>query len=161
MQDKYEEKRILIEEMGVALEERADLTPLAARIYAALILSCYEGLLFEEIIAITQASKSSVSNNLNILVQLHYVEYYTRPGDRKRHFRTTKYYVRNAMEQYEKLIERELDMVKKINAYNKEYNPQKFKNENSVGILFQEYLTEQREKIKTTIEGVKNFQKQS
>ncbi|NKI26644.1 hypothetical protein HCG49_08730 [Arenibacter sp. 6A1] len=161
MLDKYKEKRILIEEMGVTLEERADLTPLAARIYAALILSCYEGLLFEEIITITQASKSSVSNNLNILVQLNYVEYYTKPGDRKRRFRTSKYYVRNAMEQYEKLIVRELDMVKKINAYNKAYNPQKFNNENSVGILFQEYLTEQREKINTTIEEITKFQEQS
>lgn len=38
------EYSLLIEEIGVVIEERADLSPLSARIYATLILASNEGL---------------------------------------------------------------------------------------------------------------------
>lgn len=152
-----QDKKELIEELGIMLEERTALSPLAARIYATLILSSKEGLSFEEIISITQASKSSVSSNLNVLVQLHYIEYYTKSGDRKRYFRTSRFYVLNTMEQHRHLIEKELEIVQKINSFNKAHNPEKFKEEKPLGLLFQEYLEEQRCQINQKLNEINTF----
>ena len=43
------EQARLIEKLGLEIEERMTLSPLASRIYALLILSPYDGLTFEEI----------------------------------------------------------------------------------------------------------------
>lgn len=152
------QKKQLIEEVGVLLEERANLSPLASRIYALLILSSYDGMSFEHIVNTMQASKSSVSSNLNVLLQLHYIEYYTKSGDRKRYFRTSQFYIKNTMEQQVHLIEKELNIVKKINLFNKENNPEKFKNEKSLGLLFEEHLEEQRSRINQKLKEIEAFQ---
>lgn len=152
---------MLIEDIGMILEYRADLAPLAARIYATLLISSNEGLTFDEIMEIVQASKSTVSNNLNILVQLRYVEYFTRPGNRKRYFRTSPFYVKNALEQYMALLDNELKIVNRIDDYNKENNPEKFNNEKSIRSLFREYLNDEYNLIKEKIQEVDRFQKQS
>lgn len=151
---------MLIEEIGLALEERAGLAPLATRIYASLILSSNAGLTFDEIIDITEACKSSVSSNLNVLLQLDYVEYYTKTGDRKRYFKTSKNYVKNAMKQYEDLLNKELEIVNKINDFNKLNNPEKFNKEKSVGSLFREYLIGQLDFISLKIREISHFQNQ-
>lgn len=156
-----QEKKQLVEDVGVLLEERANLSPLASRIYALLILSSYDGMSFEEIVNTMQASKSSVSSNLNVLLQLHYVDYYTKPGDRKRYFRTSQFYIKNTMEQQVHLIEKELKIVQKINHFNKNNNPEKFKNEKSLGLLFQEHLEDQRTKINQKIKEINQFEKQA
>src|SRR5690606_33768165 len=130
------------------LEYRADLAPLAARIYATLLISSNEGLTFDEIMDIVQASKSTVSNNLNILVQLNYVEYFTRPGNRKRYFKTSEFYVKNALEQYMALLNKELEIINRVDTYNKENNPEKFNHEQSIRTLFRDYLNEERDLIK-------------
>lgn len=150
-----EEKRRLIEEIGVMLRGRTELSPLATRIYASLILSSIQGLTFNGIIRTTQASKSATSNNLNVLLKLGFVEYYTKPGDRKRYFRTSQSYARKAMEQHKNLYEKELEIVDKITNYNKEHNPDKFKNEKSLDNLFQDYLLEQRQRITFRIKEIK------
>lgn len=152
---------MLIEDIGMILEYRADLAPLAARIYATLLISSNEGLTFDEIIEIVQASKSTVSNNLNILVQLKYVEYFTRPGNRKRYFKTSPSYVKNALEQYMALLDNELKIVNRIDDYNKENNPEKFNHEKSIRSLFREYLNDEYNLIKEKIQEVDRFQKQS
>ncbi len=152
------ENNRLVEEIGMAIEQRADLSPLAARIYAALILSSEAGLTFDEIVEWHQASKSSVSNNLNVLIKLRYVEYYTKHGDRKRYFRTSKFYVKSAMEKYHEHFERELKILGKINAFNKKHNPEKFKNEKSVGTLYQEYLADLNKGFKNKIKEIEEFE---
>lgn len=156
-----QQNSLLTEEIGLIIEERADLTPLAARIYAALILTSDEGMTFEELVEMHQASKSSVSNNLNVLAKLNYVAYYTKPGERKRYFRTSKYYIKTAMQTYSQNFERELQMIQKINAYHKENNPEKFKNEQSIGTLYQEYLTELRTGFQARIQLIEQFKNQA
>jgi DNA-binding transcriptional regulator GbsR (MarR family) len=153
-------KKTLIEDVGVLLEEKANLSPLSSRIYALLILSSYDGMSFEGIVTTMQASKSSISSNINVLLQLHYIDYYTKPGDRKRYFKTSQFYIKNTMEQQIHLIEKELTIVQKINNFNKENNPEKFKNEKSLGILFQEHLENQRTKINETLKEITQFEKQ-
>jgi DNA-binding transcriptional regulator GbsR (MarR family) len=153
-------KKNLIETIGGLLEERANLSPLASRIYALLILSSNNGISFETIAKTIQASKSSVSSNLNVLLQLHYVNYYTKSGDRKRYFRTSQFFIQNTMEQQIPLIEKELHIVQKVNDFNKDHNPEKFEDEKSVGLLFEELLDQQRTKIKQKLEEIKHFKKQ-
>lgn len=161
MINETQEKRMLIEDIGIILEYRADLAPLAARIYAALLISSNEGLTFDEIIETVQASKSTVSNNLNILVQLNYVEYFTRPGNRKRYFKASKFYVKNALEQYLTLLNKELEIINRVDSYNQENNPEKFNNEKSVRSLFREYLNDEHNLIKVKIQEIDRIQKQS
>ncbi|WP_228547330.1 GbsR/MarR family transcriptional regulator [Nonlabens antarcticus] len=156
-----EEHSLLVEDIGMVIEERADLSPLAARIYASLILCPVDGMTFEEITEAHHASKSSVSNNLNVLVKLNYIEYYTKPGERKRHFRSSRAYIKTAMEKYNELFEKEARVVEKINAFNKQFNPEKFKNQESVGTIYQDFLDEMREGLKKRIEKVKALQIQS
>ncbi len=154
-------KKQLIEEVGIVLETHVHLSPLAARIYATLTLSPKEGLNFIEIINITKASKSAISNSLNILLQLRFVEFYTKSGERKRYFKTSQFFINNIMRQHQLIMEKELQIVQKINAFNKENNPEKFKNEESIGFLFQEYLEEQGATINEKLIKIEAFQNQA
>ena len=151
------EHSLLIEEIGLVIEERAALSPLSARIYATLILASDDGLTFEDIAEIHQASKSAVSNNLNILIKLEYVSYFTKPGERKRYLKASKFYVKTAIEKYSELFEKEVNIVGKINEFNKKYNPEKFKNERSGATLYQEYLTRLSEGFKKQMHEVENL----
>ena len=155
------EQSELIEEIGRVIEERADLSPLASRIYATLILASDDGLTFEDIIEAHQASKGSVSNNINVLVKLDYVSYYTKPGQRKRFFKASKLYVKTAMEKYQELFEKEINVVDKINKFNKKNNPDKFKDEESVEILYQKYLSELKDGFERKMIQFKKLQGQA
>ena len=155
------ERSVLIEEVGLIIEERADLSPLAARIYASLILASDTGLTFDNISEAHQASKSAVSTNLKVLVRLKYVEYHTKFGERKRYFRASKFYVKTAMEKYNELFEREIAIVDKINNFNKENNPEKFEEEKSIGAIYKESLYHLSEGFKKRIEQVEALEKLS
>ncbi len=145
------EKKSLIEDVGLNFQERHNLSPLAGRIFALLVLSKKDGFSFEQLIEITQASKSSVSTNLNLLIQMKFVEYYTKPGDRKRYFRMTKSNLRISLEEKLSDLEKELFIVEKINSFNCEHNPQKFEKEVNIGFLLQDYLKDQRRNLKAII----------
>lgn len=145
------EKKKLIEEIGVRFERDHQISPLAARIYAIMILSPNDGNTFEEILEITGASKSSVSTQLNLLLQLKKVEYFTKSGDRKRYFRANKLYLKNTLEEYLENISEEINLIEKITLFNATYNKNKFKKTGEITILFKDYLTSQRKNIKVTI----------
>ena len=152
MEDKSKEYSLLIEEVGQVIEERAGLSPLAARIYTTLILASDAGLNFEEITIFHHASKSSVSNNLNVLVKLDYVEYYTKPGERKKYFRSSPNYALNAMRKYEELFAKETAIISKINSFNAEHNSEKFIKQKSAGSLYHDFLTKITLEFKTKIQ---------
>ncbi len=154
-----EEKRELIEEIGLNFQEKHYFTPLAGRIYAIMILSRGEGFSFEELTGLTKASKSSVSTNLNLLIQLKYVEFFTKPGDRRRYFRSTKNYLKLTLNEHLVAIEEELTLVEKINKYNCEHNPQRFRKNESLGSIFQKYLEVQKNNIKATLQKMDAFHK--
>lgn len=80
------QKKELIEKLGVNLEKLNKMAPMAARIFATLILSKKKGITFEELVEELQASKSSISTHLESLQNLKKVSYITHPGDRKRYF---------------------------------------------------------------------------
>ncbi len=151
------EQKQLIEEIGQVNEERLGLSPLAARIYALLALSSYNGLTFDEVKDFIQASKSSTSVNINVLTQLNYVEYYTKPGDRKRYFRVAKNYHRQALERYDRSLQKDIKMAEKINDFNKAHFPEKFKKEQSIVSIMKQYFKAQQNLAKETIKKITAF----
>lgn len=154
------EKEQLIEELGLNIEEQLKVSPLAARIYALLVLSPQGGLTFEEIKETIQASKSSVSTNLKVLTQLRYVEYYTKSGIRKRYFKIAKYFQLLALEKEVESLSKQLEMVKKINAFNEKHYPEKKINSQSLGDIMQHYLESYRALVKKTIDEITAFREQ-
>ncbi|MFN8415503.1 MAG: MarR family transcriptional regulator [Cytophagaceae bacterium] len=83
-----EKQRMLIEQLGI-FNEREGLHPASARVHALLLIADRNELTFDEIMETLGISKSATSTALNLLVSLKRVEYFTRPGERKRYFRVT------------------------------------------------------------------------
>lgn len=83
------ERQDLIEKLGVHMEMKSNLAPVAARILAYMFLKGKSGTTFDELVNDLSASKSTVSTHLSHLSDLNKVQYFTKPGDRK------KYYVIN------------------------------------------------------------------
>ncbi len=80
------EKMGLVERLGVHLEKREKLAPVAARILSYVILTGKKGSTFEDMVNILCASKSTISTHLNHLQDLKKIEYFTKTGDRKKYF---------------------------------------------------------------------------
>lgn len=80
------EKMALVEKLGVHLEKREHLAPVAARILSYVILTGKKGSTFDDMVRILSASKSTISTHLNHLLDLKKIEYFTKPGDRKKYF---------------------------------------------------------------------------
>ena len=79
-------KESLIEKLGVHIESRDQLAPLAARILATLILTGKRGVTFDSLVSVLSASKSTISTHLTTLQAANRVTYHTRCGDRKKYF---------------------------------------------------------------------------
>lgn len=80
------QKQGLIEKLGVAIEQKDQLAPVAARILAYIILTGKVGTTFEDLVSKLCASKSTISTHLNHLADLKKVLYFTKPGDRKKYY---------------------------------------------------------------------------
>src|SRR5690606_2067160 len=68
--------------------EKSGLQPAAARISALLLVSDKLELTFDEIRENLNLSKSATSNALNLLINLNRATYVTKPGERKRYFKS-------------------------------------------------------------------------
>lgn len=79
------EQKQLVERVGVA-HERDGLPPAVARIMGMMLVADETEHTFEEIQAELSLSKSAVSNALNFLLTTRWIDYSTRPGDRRRYF---------------------------------------------------------------------------
>jgi Fic family protein len=69
------EKMALVEKLGVHLENREQLAPVAARILSYIILTGKIGTTFEDMVKILCASKSTISTHLNHLQDLNKIVY--------------------------------------------------------------------------------------
>ncbi|PKG53506.1 MULTISPECIES: GbsR/MarR family transcriptional regulator [Olleya] len=85
-EDICKEKMALVEKLGVHLENREQLAPVAARILAYIILTGKKGTTFEDMVTVLCASKSTISTHLNHLQDLNKIQYFTKTGDRKKYF---------------------------------------------------------------------------
>ena len=114
--DIQKEKEALIEMFGVHFEKLYNLPPLGSRILGLLILdSCSVGLTFEALVEKLEASKSSVSTNLNLLLKLGKINYYTMPGDRKKYFKAAPFSDR--LTNYLKMLEFEKEIIDMMLSY--------------------------------------------
>ncbi|GGK40202.1 MULTISPECIES: GbsR/MarR family transcriptional regulator [Flavobacteriaceae] len=111
------EKLALVEELGIHFECNDNLPPLASRIIVYLILNGVEGATFEELVEKLEASKSSISTNLQLLQSINRITYFTKSGDRKRHFRISPNYMISRMDEKISLWEEEKNNHQKIYNY--------------------------------------------
>ncbi|HKK41846.1 MAG TPA: hypothetical protein VJ963_05500 [Bacteroidales bacterium] len=88
MADQDNRTRETIEETGKILENFG-FTPMQGRIIACFIVSDPPEKTFDELVIYFNASKSSVSNSLNYLLQNKIIDYKTIASDRKRYFYLT------------------------------------------------------------------------
>lgn len=93
MTDKKMITRDSIEETGKVFE-KFGLTPMQGRIVAFFTISDPPEKTFDELVEYFKASKSSVSNSLNFLLQNKIIDYKTLPSDRKRYFFLTDSFFR-------------------------------------------------------------------
>lgn len=80
------DKMALVEKLGVHLEKREQLAPMAARVLSYIILNGKQGTTFESMVTGLCVSKSTVSTHLNHLQDLNKIKYFTKTGDRKKYF---------------------------------------------------------------------------
>jgi DNA-binding transcriptional regulator GbsR (MarR family) len=85
MEPKDKEIRDTIEETGKVFE-KFGLTPMQGRIVAYFTISDQPEKTFDELVKFFAASKSSISNSLNYLLQNKIIDYKTFASDRKRYF---------------------------------------------------------------------------
>jgi DNA-binding transcriptional regulator GbsR (MarR family) len=110
------EREELIEMFGVYFESLFHVPPLASRILGMLIVDgCKSGLTFETLVERLAASKSSISTNLNLLLKMEKITYYTVVGDRKKYFKAAP--ISDRMSNYLKMIRSEEFIVDKMVLY--------------------------------------------
>ncbi|WP_338644632.1 hypothetical protein V5J73_07510 [Flavobacterium sp. KS-LB2] len=110
------ERDELIEMFGIHFELLYNLPPLGARIIGLLIIDgCKTGLTFEEIVEKMGASKSSISTNLNLLLKMEKIHYYTLCGDRKKYFKPSPFSER--LKNYIKILDFEKTIIDKLINY--------------------------------------------
>lgn len=108
--------------MGVHLETREQLAPLAARILANLVLKGKKGETFENLVGDLNASKSTIFTHLTTLQASHRITYYTKTGDRKKYFiLSPNAWIRSMDEMMENWNE-ERDIHLEIVSYKKDIN---------------------------------------
>lgn len=116
------EKNRLTEQLGVIMERKYKLAPVAARILATLILSGKQGLTFDELVQQLNASKSSISTNLEFLQNNRRIEYFTKPRDRKRYFKLNTNYTIEVFDDMINTWETERNVHQEILQYKERRN---------------------------------------
>jgi len=110
-------KETLIEELSLHFEELHQLPPLASKIYSVILLNGMHGFTFEELLEIVSASKSSVSTNINLLIDKEMIEYTHREGDRKRYFRKKPNQFKCRLHKYSSLLSKDIELFDKCLVY--------------------------------------------
>jgi DNA-binding transcriptional regulator GbsR (MarR family) len=93
MQELQNGAREIIEEAGKVFE-KFGMTPMQGRILAYFTVSDPPEKTFDDLVLYFKASKSSVSNSLNYLLQSKIIDYKTYASDRKRYFFLTDSFFR-------------------------------------------------------------------
>jgi DNA-binding transcriptional regulator GbsR (MarR family) len=108
MPDSKADTRDIVEDTGKVFE-KFGLTPMQGRIVAFFTITDPPEKTFDELVEYFKASKSSVSNSLNYLLQNRIIDYKTFASDRKRYFYLTdsffRVYFRKVLENVAELKE--------------------------------------------------------
>src|SRR5690606_4210409 len=112
----------IIEKLGVHIEHREQLAPLAARILSTLILTGKKGITFESLVCELGASKSTIFTHLTTLQAANRITYYTKSGDRKKYFILVPDVMIQSMKEMLKNWKCEKEIHLEIMDYKKEIN---------------------------------------
>ncbi|WP_438710170.1 GbsR/MarR family transcriptional regulator [Aquimarina muelleri] len=123
------EKMALVEKLGVHLENREQLAPVAARILSYIILTGKKGTTFEDMVTILCASKSTISTHLNHLQDLNKIMYFTKTGDRKKYFVINKDVIVQHIDKMVSNWQEERKLHLEIKEYKRIINDNKIENE--------------------------------
>lgn len=94
------------------------LPPLAAKIYSYLIFDFdRNGVPFDEFVEIFCASKSSVSCNLNLLLNLNIIKDFNKIDERKRFFVMNEQYMKIRFEEIIVKMEREVSILNQLKTF--------------------------------------------
>lgn len=132
------EQKELIEKAGV-FYQKTGLSPATARILGLLMIVDSGELTFEEICEALKLSKSAVSTALNSLLLMERIEFYTKPGDRKRYFFVDPLKKENDNDGILKKLSLSVDLYREILAVRSKANP-KYNAELKRLIEFTEFL---------------------
>lgn len=147
----------LIEELGVIIERKDQLAPVAARILSTLILTGQEGITFDRLVQSLNASKSTVSTHLDQLQTTNKIKYFTKPGDRKRYFVVNPNLTFDVIDEMTMQWETEKAVHQKILEYKKMSNELcKEHKETSFDLSFQENLLIFLDEATTAIQKLKS-----
>ncbi|MGS2763371.1 GbsR/MarR family transcriptional regulator [Sinomicrobium sp. M5D2P9] len=161
--DKLEnEKCNLVEELGVYFEKNEAFSPLSARIFSIMVLTGAGGVTFEELLEKLEASKSSVSTNLQLLQSQGKITYFTKTGDRKRYFKIAPDQMLVRLDEKIEQWKKEKQLLQKVHCYKTKYMQNSGEDADKVGLMFNEHyikfteemlnnLTRLREDISNTI----------
>lgn len=90
--ERYTQKEELIEMLTIHFQNQHNLPPLGAKIWAVLIMDKNkDGLTFEYLVERLGASKSTVSTNLNELLERNNIYFEYKEGDRKKYFKSSPF----------------------------------------------------------------------
>lgn len=157
-------KEQLVEKVGVHLENQDQLAPLAARIYASLILTGKRGQTFEELVNQLKASKSTICTHLNSLQASGRVSYFTKTGDRKRYFIVAPNRLPTLMDEMTANWNAQIELHTEILDFKKEMN-KNFSDEPQLELDFHKdylvFLEEARNAIKKLKQNFLNKQYQN
>ncbi|WP_179337298.1 GbsR/MarR family transcriptional regulator [Winogradskyella ludwigii] len=123
-----QKKMGLVEKLGVHLEAREQLAPVAARILSYIILTGKTGATFEDMVSILCASKSTISTHLNHLQDLNKIEYFTKTGDRKKYFIINKNTIIQHVDRMINHWDQEREIHLEIKDYKEKQNTKKIEN---------------------------------
>lgn len=148
----------LIHKYAAHFHENYKMGPLQAQIFSyVLIIGKKQGVTFDDILQYTKASKSSVSININCLLDKKSIFYINKPNDRKKYFLPNK--LSSVLERTEFIIKKDIELLYEMIDYYEEIkvndNENDFKHINNMR-LFKDHL----EKIeKSLVETLKKFEK--
>jgi len=108
--------------MGVHIESKEQLAPLAARILATLVLKGRKGETFENLVSELNASKSTIFTHLTTLQASHRITYYTKTGDRKKYFILSPNVLIQSMDETIQNWRQEYEIHKEISDFKVEFN---------------------------------------
>lgn len=139
------EKNQLLEELATVLISDHQLSPLGAKIYALLIIADEELYTFDDIVELTKASKSSVSNQLNELLDRNKILFETKTDSRKRFFKTNQNYINEMLRKELEHANQHILILNKLIHH---------KNENKVAHILKEYYQHTTCNIESTLEKI-------
>lgn len=119
---RVDRKETLIEKLGVHIENKEQIAPLAARIISYLILKGKKGATFERLVCDLKASKSTIFTHLTTLQALQRISYYTKPGDRKKYFIISPDSLVNSIDEMVDMWYKEHELHLEVTKYKKEVN---------------------------------------